>query len=491
MKILPIPISRHQQQFRTSRKWLRGFCGGRNSGKSKIGTVDVSQRARPGEPWMVISPDNNMIRDSTLPTFLETVRFTRQYISHCIAPTPRVKFRTRWGGVAEVIFKGAEVPDKLRGPSMAGIWFDEASIISKEAFDIAIACCRYQGKMGPVLATFTPRGFAHWTFESFYDGIDETLIGTDGCSADGIEWFQGKPFRSRPDTQLIRCSTRDNPFAPPEYYGRVGKNYSSAFALQELEGEFVEFSGMIFRREWFSKTVENATVEATRVRFWDKAASLGKGCFSVGLLMARDAKGLYYIEDVVRGQWSAHERDQIMLQTARSDFLRYGGEVLTYIEQEGGGDGKSVIDQLIVMLSEFPVYRWSTTAGASWKTKGNVRLPGDAKVRRARPFSAQCEAGNIRMVLGSSNGRFHRDFIEEVVAFPEFAYADQVDAASSAFNVLQQVAPSYTNHHSERSTEVVANSRYGHTANHSDGDSISRWSDLPWNQDNFEGQTEY
>ncbi len=821
MKILPIPISRHQQQFRTSRKWLRGFCGGRNSGKSKIGTVDVSQRARPGEPWMVISPDNNMIRDSTLPTFLETVRFTRQYISHCIAPTPRVKFRTRWGGVAEVIFKGAEVPDKLRGPSMAGIWFDEASIISKEAFDIAIACCRYQGKMGPVLATFTPRGFAHWTFESFYDGIDETLIGTDGCSADGIEWFQGKPFRSRPDTQLIRCSTRDNPFAPPEYYGRVGKNYSSAFALQELEGEFVEFSGMIFRREWFSKTVENAPVEATRVRFWDKAACLlgdtpittdrgvvpirsvrrgdrvltrngmksvtkawlskrtdklvsvvfsngsvltgtpnhliftqnrnwvelaaltngdfvllegeqwqgqeiqnsntlslmegrtrkrsventtrrgygtkktsdsltthcierstdhttgafplaitftiktgtqitttsrtlnachpkntssitptstspellsqlksierkhllafasgstkigalansrkcallaqgrrgrmrltgyasalnatansnlalmplrdsavkgarqeiaseswglrkshascghaktvelsssgqgelrrvvthvgrfcdvpvydlsvsgspeffadgvlvhnsaHSGCYTVGLLMARDAKGLYYIEDVVRGQWSAHERDQIMLQTARSDFLRYGGEVLTYIEQEGGGDGKSVIDQLIVMLSEFPVYRWSTTAGASWKTKGNVRLPGDAKVRRARPFSAQCEAGNIRMVLGHSNGRFHRDFIEEVVAFPEFAYADQVDAASSAFNVLQQVAPSYTNHHSERSTEVVANSRYGHTANHSDGDSISRWSDLPWNQDNFEGQTEY
>lgn len=492
MKILPIPISLPQKRFRESKAWLRGFVAGRGAGKSKIGSIDISQRARPNEPWMAISPDNNMIRETTLPTFLETVNFTRQYISHVVSPTARVKFRTRWGGSAEIVFKGAEVPDKLRGPNKAGLWFDEASIISKEAFDIAIACCRYQGKMGPVLATFTPRGFAHWTFEAFYDGVDQALIGNDGCTADGIEWFQGKPFRARKDSFLVRCSTRDNPFAPPEYYGRIAQNYSSILALQELEGDFVEFSGMIFRREWFGKTVESAPAEATRVRYWDKAASgPGEGCFTVGLLMARDAKGIYYIEDVVRGQWTPHERNQIMLQTARSDFLRYGGEVLTYIEQEGGGDGKTVSDQLIVMLSEFPVYRDVVSGGARYKIKGNVRLPGEAKIRRAQPFAAQCEAGNIRLVLGPSNGRWHRDYIEELAMFGEYKFMDSVDASSGAYNVLQRVAPNTSGYHSERSTEVVANSRYGHTANHSDGDSISRWSDLPWNQDNFEGQTEY
>lgn len=785
---------------------MTGFCAGRSAGKSKIGTIHISQTAKPGDPWMAISPDNNMIRETTLPTFLETVRFSGQYIDHVLSPTPRVWFRTIWGGQAELVFKGAEVPDKLRGPNKAGIWFDEASIISKEAFDVAIACCRFRGKMGPVLATFTPRGFKHWTFESFYDGIDESSIG-HAYDREKVEWMQSKPFVPRKDTFLVRCATRENPFAPPEYVGRIGQNYSSTLALQELEGDFIEISGLIFKREWFSQTVDQAPIDCMRVRFWDKAAclipgtlittnrgefpieevttddmvltragwkrlsfagptkiarslvtvlfsdestvtctpehriwcnksggwieakdlngyskcvthfpttaedlscqgqetrtlkqsistvsptqdtlkapalasngtstptsrivlaststeacietfgctfgekypvaimsttltetgtttvstifnashppSIGQsthlkcliqilsekqerllsgtlpgsgsrqecasaaevnttqdalrqnsvrtsvmssqgtkragritsrknhlgssaesaganfrhtepkstaqpsalgytetelpsrlgipvydltvsdgppeffangtlvhnsanaGCATVGLLMARDSRGIYYIEDEVRGQWSAHERNNIMLQTARSDAIKYGGTVLTYIEQEGGGDGKTVIDQLIVMLSAYPVYRWSTSTASSWKTKGNVRLPGDAKVRRARPFSAQCEAGNIRLVLGPTNGRWHRDFIEEYCAFPEFAFADRVDAGASAFNVLQSLGPNFGDVTATRSTEVAPQSRYGHTAAHSDGNSISRWGDLPWNQ---------
>jgi predicted phage terminase large subunit-like protein len=457
-----------------------------NSGKTKIGTVHISQVAKDGEPWMAVSPDNNMIRDSAFPTFLQTVRFSGQYLDHNLSPTPRVTFRTRDDGVATVVFKGAEVPEKLRGSSVAGLWFDEASIIHKMAFDIAIACCRHMGRMGPTICTFTPRGFKHWTFESFYDGIDENLIG-ESYDRDKVEWMQGKPYIPRKDTLLVRCSTRQNPFAPKEYFERVAGNYSTAFAMQELEGDFIEISGMMFKREWFSQTVDQAPADCLRVRFYDKAATQSGGCYTVGLLMARDARGIYYIEDIVRGQWSAHERNNIMLQTARSDAIKYGGEVLTYIEQEGGGDGKTVIDQLIVMLSAYPVYRWSTTAGISWKTKGNVRLPGDAKVRRARPFSAQCEAGNVRLVLGATNGRFHRDFIDEITAFPEFAYCDQVDAASSAFNVLQQLAPQFGEVSATRTTEVAPKSKYGQTAQVSEVNSISRWSDLPWNQVDSEG----
>lgn len=462
---------------------MRGFCAGRSAGKSKIGTIDISQTAQPGEPWMCISPDNNMIRETTLPTFLETVRFTGQYLRHVMTPTPRVWFTTRWGGMAELVFKGAEVPDKLRGPSKAGLWFDEASIISKEAFDVAIACCRYQGKMGPVLATFTPRGFKHWTFEQFYESIDPIMIGTDGCSEEGVEWFQGKPYRARKNTELIRCSTRENPFAPEAFYDRISQNYSSMLAMQELEGDFVEISGMIFKREWFGQVVQEAPIQATRVRYWDKAATADGGCYTVGLLMAKDARGLHYIEDMVRGQWSAHERNQIMLQTARADSLRYGGTVLTYIEQEGAGDGKTVIDQLIVMLSAYPVYR-DVLARGGWKTKGNVRLPGEAKVRRALPFSACCENGNVRLVLGVSGGRWHMDYIDELSAFPEYAYADIVDASSGAYNVLQRIAPQFGDLSATQETIPTA-PRFGQTVG-TQGNSLSRWEDLPWNQGNTE-----
>ncbi len=470
MKIRPIPISKPQQKFRQSTAWMTGFVAGRGAGKSKIGSIHIAQTATPGQPWMAISPDNNMIRETTLPTFLETVRFSGQYLNHVLSPTPRVWFKTRWGGEAELVFKGAEVPDKLRGPNKAGIWFDEASIIHKDAFDVAIACCRFRGKMGPVLATFTPRGFKHWTFESFYQEADSF---TD----DGVEVFKGKPFVAKPDTFLVRCATRENPFAPPEYVGRIGQNYSSTLALQELEGDFIEISGLIFKREWLSNVVDIAPIEATRVRYWDRAATADGGCYTVGLLMARDPKGIYYIEDIVRGQWSAHPRNQIMLMTAKKDAIKYGGSVLTYIEQEGAGDGKTVIDQLIVMLSEFPVYR-DVVSGGQWKTSGNVRIPGEAKVRRAIPFAAQAEAGNVRLV----DAPWNSDYCDELGMFPQYAYADQVDASSGAYNVLQRIAPSYGDITATRTTEVAPQSRYGHTAAHSEGNSISRWEDLPWNQ---------
>ena len=80
MRIRPLPISRAQKEFRESNAWMRGFVGGRGAGKTRIGSTDIAQRARPGEPWMAVSPDNNMIRETTLPTFLEVVEFTGQYV---------------------------------------------------------------------------------------------------------------------------------------------------------------------------------------------------------------------------------------------------------------------------------------------------------------------------------------------------------------------------------------------------------------------------
>lgn len=490
MKIRPIPISKAQKRFRESKAWMRGFVAGRGAGKSKIGSIDILQRAKPGEPWMAISPDNNMIRETTLPTFIESAKFSGQYIDHVLSPTPRLWFYTKPDargkyGKAEVVFKGAEVPDKLRGPNKAGLWFDEASIISKEAFDIAIGVCRFRGRMGPVLATFTPRGFKHWTFESFYDAVDESTIGgNDGCSLDGLEWFRGRPYRARNNTYLVRCSTRDNPFAPPEYYGRIADNYSSTLAMQELEGDFIEISGLIFKREWFSKTVEAAPADAMRVRYWDKATTADGGCYTVGLLMARDSYGTYYVEDVVRDRWSGNVRNQMMLQTARADAYKYGGQVLTYIEQEGAF-GKEVTDQVITMLSEFPVYR-DLVGGSRWKTKGNVRLPGDAKIQRAQPYAAQAEAGNVRLV----NARWNADYCDELALFPEFAYADQVDASSGAYNVLQKLGPHSSSLFASRDVASAARSDYGQTVGTASRGQIAKWGDLPWNRQDYEDSDE-
>jgi predicted phage terminase large subunit-like protein len=58
-----------------------------------------------------------------------------------------------------------------------------------------------------------------------------------------------------------------------------------------------------------------------------------------------------------------------------------------------------------------------------------------AKEVRARPFSAQVEAGNVKLVRGPWN----KAFLDELEQFPDpddKAKDDQVDASSGAFNAL-------------------------------------------------------
>jgi len=55
-----------------------------------------------------------------------------------------------------------------------------------------------------------------------------------------------------------------------------------------------------------------------------------------------------------------------------------------------------------------------------------------SKYDRARPVSAQAEAGNIKVV----KGRWNADFFNELELFPDGINDDQVDALSGAFDKL-------------------------------------------------------
>jgi predicted phage terminase large subunit-like protein len=171
-------------------------------------------------------------------------------------------------------------------------------------------------------------------------------------------------------------------------------------------------SGLIFNRGWF-ELVKAAPVEGSRVRYWDKAGTAGGGDYSCGVRLARSEAGLYYVEDVIRGQWSSLERNNVMLQTARHD----GAACTIHIEQEPGSGGKESAETSVRMLAGYPVHAEPVT--------------GD-KVTRAQPLSAQCEAGNVKLVAAPWN----EPYLAELHAFPVGAHDDQVDASSGAFNKL-------------------------------------------------------
>lgn len=418
-----LPVYQKQEDFFQSTNFITGFCAGRGSGKSYVGALKVLTTAKAGERWMAISPTYTVIEDTTWPTFKEICVLARAWRSGVKSPTPVARFYTQDGGTAELVFRSADKPELLRGPSLPGMWYDEASVMSEEAFKNGLPSLRYRGRMGKCYLTFTPKGRRHWTFSAFYRELAE---GEDRTGA--IE-ISGRYYRPKNNRALIRAHTLENPFLAEEYYDLQRDNMTSAMAAQELAGDFVDLQGLIFTAAW--RYVDAAPRIAARVRYWDRAATPGGGKYTAGVLMSRSEAGSFYVEDVVRGQWSAAERDRVIVETARRDARKYDNEVVIYAEQEGGSAGKEISEQFILMLAGFPVYR-DIVSGQRRKIIDKQEMPGEAKIIRAQPLAAQCEAGNVYLVRGPWND----EFTTELIGFPFYTFSDQVDGASGAFNKL-------------------------------------------------------
>jgi predicted phage terminase large subunit-like protein len=190
---------------------------------------------------------------------------------------------------------------------------------------------------------------------------------------------------------------------------------SQAWASQ-YQGSPRAPEGNRFKRHWLP-IVDAAPARASYCRAWDKASLSGAGDFTAGVLVARDQSGLYFVVDVVRGQWSPGERNAVMRQVAELDRQRYGPGVRIVVEQEPGSGGKESAMATANDLAGYAVY---------------TERPTGSKVVRAEPLAAQCEAGNVRLVRGGWN----QDFIEEFLDFPSGKNDDQVDATAAAFNAL-------------------------------------------------------
>ena len=209
---------------------------------------------------------------------------------------------------------------------------------------------------------------------------------------------------------------------PPRYpldkLRRIAKRIGSYFWNALFQQRPRPKDGNTFKRPWF-KIAQAAPVEARRVRYWDKAGTQDGGDWTVGLRMAQTAEGLYYIEDVVRGQWSPGERDRVIRQTAELDAEQFGstGAVRQWGEQEPGASGKADAQAFVRLLAGFAAH----TEPAS-----------GSKEVRAGPLAAQVEVGNVVLVQGAWN----KVFIDELCDFPTGKHDDQVDAASGAFNKL-------------------------------------------------------
>lgn len=438
-------LTRKQKLFDELETHVKGFVGGRGVGKTEVGSHWILKHSRPGDPWMVVSPDYNVIQDTTWPTFERVAQQTGQWYRGIKSPTPRAWFRPVGGGpLCQVVFRSAEKPDKLRGGSWAGLWFDEASIMCHDAFTFAIPALRWMGRRGTVLVTMTPKGLNHWTFRLFFEDCDEGEIEILNSGPDAVnllddpsryQHIAGRWYRRCDSTGLVMAHSRENPFLPDTFEHDIGAHLSSALKAQELAGEFILMDGLYYRREWF-KFVEEVPRIAQRVRYWDRAASSNSGCFSAGVLMARTDDGLYYIEDVKRGQWSYEHRNAAILEAAREDDIKYGGTVQVWGEQEGGSAGKEISQQFVKMLAGYPAHVDIVT-GKGTKLLDGIEVPHKPKIVRSQGLIAQAEAGNVKLKRASWNS----ELLDEFCAFGQSDIMDQCVAEGTLVETQRGSVP--------------------------------------------------
>ena len=179
-------------------------------------------------------------------------------------------------------------------------------------------------------------------------------------------------------------------------------------------------SGGMFQRGDF-EIVDAVPAGARRCRAWDFAASTPKKGkqpdWTVGLRMAH-LDGIFYVEDVVRDRWSPGDVEKNLKNTASQD----GADVIIRMPQDPGAAGKSDARTKVKLLAGYPVKVEAVT--------------GD-KATRARPASAQVEAGNVKLV----RGKWNEHFLDEVCSFPNAHHDDQVDAFADALNELALKTP--------------------------------------------------
>lgn len=344
--------------------------------------------------WSLLEKGLYGLYSATFPLMTDTIqRVFLDLAKHHIREFNQSKNLIRMTNGSEILCRSLDDPEHARGPSLRGAVWDEMSLCDQKAFDILIACLRYQGEQGWLAGGMTPKGLNHWTAQVFNDP-------------------------QRPDAKCFHSTTNQNPFNPPNFAETLAKQYTKAFAQQEIQGQFVTLGGSLMRREWF-KIVTVTPPLFSVMRYWDMASTLADGNndpdWTAGAKVGRTKDGRWIVLDMRHARLTPGGNEMLVQYTTQED----GRSVAVGMEEEGGASGKSLIDH----------YRRNLLVGYNFR---GYRPTGD-KVVRAMPFAAAAEAGNVLMLQGAWN----KLLLDELESFSnDCPHDDQVDAISGAINVL-------------------------------------------------------
>lgn len=213
------------------------FVSGLGAGKTVAGIMRVVANAEswnPGELGMILGPTVPHIKNTILPEMrkwglLEDWEFKGKGSDEPGLHTPNG---------ARIILESADNDrkiERLRGPSLAWFWIDEAALLPEKVWKIMTARLR-AGNYRNAFITTTPRGY-NWVYRRFY--TYENAAG---------EVVEGAP----PNVNLVYgVPSGANPHNPSEYAEDLSDEYQGHFREQEVHGLFVQPEGLVY--PWFRR----------------------------------------------------------------------------------------------------------------------------------------------------------------------------------------------------------------------------------------------
>jgi phage terminase large subunit len=304
---------------------------------------------------VIVAPTFPMLRDSTQKTFfelLDSLGITYTFW--------KGEERARVGR-ANVYFRSADTPDRLRGPNLSWAYLDEAALMSERTWQIILGRLRVGEPKAWV--TTTPAGY-NWVWRY---------------------WVSER----RANYSLSRASTRDNDYLPAGYLSDLTDNYTGEFARQEIDGEFVAFEGLVYSELRAEIHVKDA-LDVSGMRLV-RSVDYGYTNPFVCLWGAIDGDGRLYIYDehyrrkaLIREhaaaidmragefEWTVADhdaQDNAEMQACGIYTINASKAVIAGIQAvkarlATAGDGKPrlfVCSNCVNLLKEIGMYRWAET----------------------------------------------------------------------------------------------------------------------------------
>lgn len=355
------------------------------------------------------------------------------------------KLEWRWPSGARSSFSHLEYEKDVlnwQGTAICLLKFDELTHFSRYQFFYMLTRNRSTCGVKPyVRATMNPdpdswvKEFISWWLDDngeyprmdragklrWFIVINDIIIWRDTREAI-IEEYGDKPEIQPKSVTFIPSKLQDNKVLMTKDPGYLSNLLAQDRVTRErlLGGNWkVRVSaGSLFRREWFPivDVVPAGWIEM--VRFWDRAATKpnpqnSDPDWTRGLKLYKYPEGRFCVVDLKSTRDTPGKVESLIKAVASHDGV--GTRICS--QTDPGSAGKKEAEVFTAMLAGYDV-----------RTAPNSK----EKITRAKPASAQAEAGNV-MVLRAG---WNEELFNELENFPEGVHDDIVDVLSGAFNEL-------------------------------------------------------